>query len=484
MSSTDPVSSVSQTSSTPPPASTSSTSSSGVVLPPEGNGYTDYCFPAGINSDPSDDYGISDDPAVAEEQLLELMEWSKDVGVSTNVALVWVFAMIGLNMRLNEWNSEGLGQDPSVLAIEDSLNLCLTVTGTMTDKDGNPVTLSLSDMVVGTLATMLLYSTYINNGGDLNAANETVQAALTSADAAYKEADAAGKIENPMLTAFDDSINKLLDNYDAWESQFIDSSGGLVNADLGYNGACDWMAGYVGEWCYSSNLDSVEAASRSDWCGRLIGAGLPLVYVLCLILSSIYDEYGIKAGAISYTLDAYTELNTEYSDMQEIVFSGPLDGDQMEQMYNDATDIQQVINDDPRLSSSQPAADACASLLDVQNPYDSEGNAYPADENPNPTVGDLCAEGDYDGAADAWNAAFYGADPTNSTQVTAQSTRVQQLNNALSTGSNSLTSYAATLASQEQMYEQMANQAAQTEQTVVDQTGSMMDQILSNMVVA
>ena len=139
MASIDPTNSgIQQTStSTPPPSSTSATSSdSGVVLPPEGNGYTDYPLPAGLNSDPSDDYGISDDPAVAEEQLLELMEWSKDVGESTNVALAWFYAMMGLNMRLNEWNSEGMGEDPNVLAIEDSLNMCLTVTGTITDREG------------------------------------------------------------------------------------------------------------------------------------------------------------------------------------------------------------------------------------------------------------------------------------------------------------------------------------------------------------
>lgn len=439
--------------------------------------------PDGLNTNPKDCFGVSSDPAVAEQQLLDLMEWTREGGYDKrNCALIWACAMIGFNIRLNQWDAEGLSNDPSVITINSTLQNLTQV------QDANGET--LSDMVVQNLAGMVLYGAYDHaykqNGGNcqasLAAANQTLMNALNVVNDVYQQAAAEGRISNPMLTSLDASVQSLLDptTFNTWESQYIDpTTGGLMYGTLSFSEQCVYLSQDVSAWCADPsskaeyNLGSVEGQSRSAWMGNMMEAGYSTIYMICLILMAVMDQYMIDAGSVQAELDFYTGVESSYATMMTDASNQTPTVDQYNDMMNNAEQVQMAYELDPRMSNSAAAADAADQILQFNDPNSSVVQQY---QNP--------PQYDSTGATSpgysAWMNYMYvpPVDDTGALQAD-QATRVQSMNTTLSTGQTSLTNYSNNLPTEMQQYMQMVQEAGNTMQSCTEKTADTIDYSIS-----
>lgn len=440
--------------------------------------------PAGLNMNPADCFGVSSNPSEAEEQLLQLMEWTTQSGFDKrNCALIWVCAMVGFNMRLNEWNdpSSTYYGDPSVLTIKDTLN---NLTNAQ-DING----LSLSDAVVQNITAMALYAAYDKNGGNLTEANQTLKNTASFINGKCEEVD-PDNISNPMLMSFYQSGKALSDptNFKAWEGQYIDTTGALkntgINPDTGakwtFSDQCIWLSGYgdnsMAYWCANpsakagNNLHAIENQSRSEWGGNMYAAGYSFIYVIILLLQSIIDTSYIDLGSLAAEQQLNSAVSESYSKMRIDATNPDLTQEEYDQMMQNAGTVDLYCQIDPRLSGSA-AGTTSAEILKFYDPTQSDGGYSAWKGNYyTPTTPDQ-----YQGNGQGWT-----YDPTNPTDPKNQNAfdwaqqennqkalNVQQLNNNLTTGSQSLTSWSQTLGTQEQTEAQFAQQAATAMENVV-----------------
>ncbi len=449
--------------------------------------------PAGLNMNPADCFGVSSNPSDAEEQLLQLMEWTTQTGYDKrNCAIVWVCAMIGFNMRLNEWNdpSSIYYGDPSVLTIQETLSNLTNAE----DING----LSLSDAVVENITAMALYAAYDKNGGNLTEANQTLKNTAIFINGKCEGID-PNNISNPMLMSFYQSGKTLADptNFNAWESQYIDPTTGTlkntgINPDTGeqwtFSDQCVWLSGYgdnsMAYWCANpstkaaNNLEAIEDQSRSAWGGNMYDAGYSFIYVIILLLQSIIDMSYIDLGSLAAEQQLNSELSSTYSDMRINATNPDLTQDEYNQMMEQAGTVALYCQIDPRLSGLA-AGTTSTQILSFYDPSSSD-NGYSNWMNNYYTP---ATPYDYDPSYDPSNP----TDPNNQNAFdeaqaanNQKALNVQQLNNNLTTGSQSLTSWSQTLGTQEQTEAQFAQQAATAMKTVVEANSNENATIVNN----
>ena len=406
--------------------------------------------PDGLNLNPNDCFGVSSDPATAEEQLVDLMEWTLQPGFDKrDLAVVWVAAMIGFNVRLNQWSSEystnpsDPNYDPSYATIVDTLNSLSHA------EDSNGVL--FSDMIVQNLAAMTLYAAY-DKTGSLDQANAIVTAMLNDMNNAYNSAN----ISNPVLTSFDESVQSLLDptNFNTWESQYLNPDGTLKNSDVPFAYQCMYVSNPVYQWCADSqstnnpnSMKAIEAQSESAWAGNMIAAGYSTIYVICLLLILIMDIFYVDAAGVSAQLNAYTNTEDNYDQMMIDASNPDLTTEQYDEMNGYAQQVSWSCEFDPRLSSSQAAGSSADLILGYDNPDDSSETNL---QN--------------------WNNAMYPQttyDSNGNPVAPVDTTNYQSLVTSLNTGMSALTSYSQNLPTIMQQYMQMIQQAATTMQSCV-----------------
>jgi hypothetical protein len=406
--------------------------------------------PDGLNLNPNDCFGVSSDPATAEEQLVTLMEWTLQPGFDKrDLAVVWVAAMIGFNIRLNQWSQEystnpaDPNYDPSYATIVDTLNSLSTA------EDSNGVL--FSDMIVQNLAAMTLYAAY-DKTGSVTQANAIVIAMLNDMNSAYNSAN----ISNPVLTSFDTSVQNLLDPeaFDAWESQYLNADGTLVNGDVPFNYQCMFLSGSVSQWCADSqntnnpnSMKAIESQSSSAWAGNMIDAGYSVIYVICLLLIMIMDIFYVDAAGVSAQLNAYTKTEENYDEMMIDSANPDMDVDDYNDMMASAQQVSYSCEFDPRLSSSESAGTAADQILAYNDPTQS------SEEN-----------------LTNWNNTMYPQttyDSNGNPVAPVDTTAYQNLVTSLNAGLTSLTSYSQNLPTIMQQYMQMIQQAATTMQSCV-----------------
>ncbi len=418
--------------------------------------------PDGLNFNPADDFGVSNDPDTAQEQLLALMEWTSQSGYGkADCAAVWVVAMIGFNMRMHQWTTPGNPNyiDPSdpryqtVLSIQSSLEALTGASAIMTYK-GETKTVTLGEAIAGSIAVYALYYAYKQNGGNLTEANQTLLNELNIVNSSYAKMNHC----NPMLDSIVNSLNQLAAN-PSFESPFV-VNGQLVHADWTDKELATWLSTGMWEWSSapSNNLRAIEGQCRGNWFMAMIDAGEPTVYAICLLLMALMDQYYIDAGALSAQLDLYSNLTDEYSTMMTDASTTNMTDDQAAQMDAAATDIQWQTTYNPRVEA--PAAGTAAGqILDIT----SSGSGTPAEN---------------------WNNYFnpvQGPDDPNPGEpdTTTQSIEVQQLNTSLQAGSTQLTSYSSNLTTQMQQDMQMIQQIAKTMQTLVEKNSDQINYSIS-----
>lgn len=424
---------------------------------------SDSAPPDGINFNPADDFGISNDPDTAQEQLLALMEWTSQSGYGkADCAAVWIVAMIGFNMRMHQWTTPGNPNyiDPSdpryqtVLSIQSSLQALTGASAIMTYK-GQQRTVTLSEAIAGSIASFALYYAYEQNGGNLAAANQTLLNDLNVVNSMY----ARMNHENPMLDSIVNSLNMIAEN-PSYESPFV-VNGQLAHGDWTDKELATWLSTGMWQWSSepSNNLRAIEGECRGDWFMAMIDAGDSVIYAICLLFMALMDQYYIDAGAISAQLDLYTNLTNEYSTMMTNASTTNMTDDQAAQLTDSATYIQWQTTYNPRVEA--PAAgDAATQILTIL----SSGTGTPA-QNWNNYFNPIQTDP---------NAPDYGQ-----VDVTQQSILVQQLNTSMQAGSTQLTSYSSNLTTQMQEDMQMIQQIAKTMQTMVQKNADQINYSVS-----
>lgn len=425
---------------------------------------SDSAPPDGINFRPGDDFGISNDPDTAQEQLLALMEWTSQSGYGkADCAAVWIVAMIGFNVRMHQWTTDNGNTnyikptDPryqTVLSIQSSLEALTGASAVMTYK-GQQRTVTLSEAIAGSIASFALYYAYEQNGGDLTAANQTLSNELAIGKKVYGRMNHC----NPMLDSIAESLNMIANN-PSYESPFV-VNGQLVHGDWTDKELATWLSTGMWQWSSepSNNLRAIEGECRGDWFMAMIDAGDSVIYAICLLFMALMDQYYIDAGAISAQLDLYTNLTNEYSTMMTNASTTNMTDDQAAQLTDSATYIQWQTTYNPRVEA--PAAgDAATQILAIL----SSGTGTPAQN---------------------WNTYFnpIQTDPNapdyQQVDVTQQSILVQQLNTSMQAGSTQLTSYSSNLTTQMQEDMQMIQQIAKTMQTMVQKNADQINYSVS-----
>lgn len=410
--------------------------------------------PDGLNLNPSDCFGVSSDPSVAEQQLVTLMEWTLQPGFDKrDVAVVWVAAMIGFNYRLNQWSQE-YSTNPSDPNYNPSYaTIVSTLDGLSTSEDSNGTL--FSDMIVQNLAAMTLYAAY-DKTGSLDQANAIVLEVLNGANNVYNNAYANGNISNPVLTSFDNSIQSLLDptTFNAWEANYLNSDGTLANSDVPFAYQCMYVANPVYTWCADSqnannpnSMKAIESQSSSAWVGNMIDAGYSTEYVICLILILAMDVFYVDAAGVSAQLNVYTKTQDNYDQMMIDASNPDLTTDEYDEMNADAQQVSYSCEFDPRMSSSQSAGTAADLILGYDDPsQSSETNLQ------------------------NWNNAMYPQttyDSNGNPTAPVDTTNYQNLVTSLNSGMTALTSFSQNLPTIMQQYMQMVQQAATTMQSSV-----------------
>lgn len=424
---------------------------------------SDSAPPAGLNMSPADDFGVSSDPAVAQRQLFDLMEWTSQSGYGkADCAAVWIAAMIGFNIRLHQWTTPGNPNyiDPSdpayasVTSIQETLN---ALTGAQLTSGPNAGE-TLSDAIAKEIGADALYYTYKKNGGNLQQANQTLLNALNTVNSLYAQMNHT----NPMLGAIVDSLNGLSTD-PSWEDQYV-VNGQLINADWTNQELATWLSTGMYDWCSdpSNNLRAIEGQCRGDWFMDMVDSGQSTLYCILLLLTVLMDQYYIDAGGISAQLDLYSNVTDSYSTMMADSSTTNMTDDQAAELQSSAEEVQWQTTYNPRLAGNTDAADTAATnILDILD----TGSGTPA-ENWNNYFNPVETDP---------NSPNYAGNGGSGVDTSQQSLLVQQLNTAENAGSTQLTSYSSNLTTEMQQDMQMIQQLTKTGQDIEQKTSDQIN---------